>query len=246
MGARTRTGLIVLGVAMLLGARVAGARTEGYPHERPVRLSPATAGEFTIESLVSFDCRRARTGVEKMICSDRQTAYSDHDVDFAYRLRLFRAPAPQRAAIALEQREWLKRRDMCPDIQCLRDIYEDRAKALRDQNAARSRRLRASVLTVGACEVTRIQDLEGRLEAVEGERPDGMTIEYADGVSQVSYDRIPKVLRSKVGDRVKVCLAWTPHRCPPGDDRGRVYSSYNLRTHARWKLPDSEHACGGA
>jgi hypothetical protein len=41
-------------------------------------------------------------------------------------------------------------------------------------------------------------------------------------------------------------LAADPLPCPPGDDRGRVYKTTNLRTRETWTLPDSQYSCGGA
>jgi hypothetical protein len=49
-----------------------------------------------------------------------------------------------------------------------------------------------------------------------------------------------------MGDRVRMCFVSTPLNCPKGDDRGKIYNSTNLRTHKNWRLPDSEHSCGGA
>jgi hypothetical protein len=37
-----------------------------------------------------------------------------------------------------------------------------------------------------------------------------------------------------------------PGGCPPGDRRGKVYSTTNLRTWEAWTLSDSQHLCGGA
>jgi hypothetical protein len=45
---------------------------------------------------------------------------------------------------------------------------------------------------------------------------------------------------------VRVCLVSVPQNCPPGDDRGKVYSVLNHRTHETWSEGDSEHECGGA
>ena len=53
-------------------------------------------------------------------------------------------------------------------------------------------------------------------------------------------------LRPAPGDKVLMCLVAIPHDCPPGDDRGRVYTVTNMRTAATWTLPDSQHSCGGA
>jgi hypothetical protein len=54
------------------------------------------------------------------------------------------------------------------------------------------------------------------------------------------------LVHSKVGDKVRFCLISIPKDCPPGDDRGRVYETTNLRTNGVWKMPDDPHMCGGA
>jgi hypothetical protein len=42
------------------------------------------------------------------------------------------------------------------------------------------------------------------------------------------------------------CLTKLPTHCPPGDQRGKWYTTTNLRTDESWTLPDAEHMCGGA
>src|SRR5579863_4835656 len=97
--------------------------------------------------------------------------------------------------------------------------------------------------TVGACTDTTIAEIGTRLEGM----PDsGSAVRFADGGTQVSYETIRAIERSRVGDKVRVCLVRVPKHCPPGDDRGKVYRTTNLRNHEHWTLPDSEHACGGA
>lgn len=68
----------------------------------------------------------------------------------------------------------------------------------------------------------------------------GLTIAYQEDPS------LPAIRKSKVGDRVLICLVYIPKDCPPGDDRGRFYTITNLRTLESWTLPDSQHQCGGA
>ena len=96
---------------------------------------------------------------------------------------------------------------------------------------------------VGACVKTRIKSIETRLEGVPGS---GSAVSFKNGGYQVSYETVPAIEHSKAGDPVKMCLVSIPHHCPKGDNRGRVYRTTNLRTHKTWKLPDSEHMCGGA
>ena len=95
---------------------------------------------------------------------------------------------------------------------------------------------------IGACSETTIEDIGYRL----GDPDSGSAISYANGGGQVSYDTIPEIHRSRVGDPVRLCLVSIPEDCPPGDDRGKVYSATNLRTGESWEAPNSQHSCGGA
>ena len=101
----------------------------------------------------------------------------------------------------------------------------------------------------GTCVYTRIARLEQRLQ--EGENGpflpgSGSAVVFADRGYQVSYDEVPAVEHSRVGDPVLLCLVRIPHSCPPGDKRGRWYTTTNLRTMESWTMMDSEHTCGGA
>ena len=95
---------------------------------------------------------------------------------------------------------------------------------------------------IGACSETTITDIGYRL----GDPDSGSAISYANGGVQVSYDTVPAIHRSQIGDAVQLCLVSIPEDCPPGDDRGKVYSATNLRTGESWEAPDSQHSCGGA
>ena len=96
---------------------------------------------------------------------------------------------------------------------------------------------------VGQCSVTRIKWVGTRLDNVPGS---GSAIQFVSGGHQVSYDQVAAVDRSRRWDAVRMCLISIPKDCPPGDDRGRVYKTTNLRTRGSWSLPDAEHMCGGA
>lgn len=101
----------------------------------------------------------------------------------------------------------------------------------------------AAPQNVGDCVDTTVTLTAPRLEGM----PDsGSAIEYANGLAQVSYDVLPGIANSQVGDAVHLCLVSVPENCPPGDDRGRVYSATNARTGETWNAPDSQHSCGGA
>jgi len=96
---------------------------------------------------------------------------------------------------------------------------------------------------VGQCQETTVAEISTRLDGVAGS---GSYIIYADNLQQISYDTIQGIEDSIVGDKVNLCLVSVPTNCPPGDDRGIVYSATNIRTGENWEAQDSEHSCGGA
>ena len=106
----------------------------------------------------------------------------------------------------------------------------------------------AARLKPGLCAFTQVKTVGQRLEDGQG-RPvpnSGSVAVLANGIVTISYDQVPAVLESRPGDRAMVCLVRLPRHCPPGDDRGRIYTVTNLRTERSWTLPDSQHMCGGA
>jgi len=103
--------------------------------------------------------------------------------------------------------------------------------------------------TIGQCTNTTIKDVTSRLEDSTTHQwipGSGSAVDFANGGYQVSYDTVAAIIKSRPGDPVKMCLVSIPRGCPPGDNRGRMYKTTNLRTHGVWTLPDAEHRCGGA
>ena len=101
----------------------------------------------------------------------------------------------------------------------------------------------------GTCVRTTISEIGTRLVDGSTGRPipgSGSAVNFANKGYQVSYEEEPAIKRSRKGDTVYICLMKVPTHCPPGDNRGRVYTTTNLRTMESWTLPDSEHSCGGA
>jgi len=97
---------------------------------------------------------------------------------------------------------------------------------------------------IGQCSKTTISKIGNRF--FDDSNIGGTAIEYANSGYQVSYDTIWGSKDSVVGDEVYLCLVSVPENCPTGDDRGKVYSSINLRNGKYWKGQDSQHSCGGA
>ena len=103
--------------------------------------------------------------------------------------------------------------------------------------------------TPGTCALTTITSTGARLVDGSTGRPipgSGSAVNFANKGYQVSYGEELGIAHSQRGDRVYLCLMKVPKGCPPGDNRGRIYTTTNLRNMESWTLPDSEHSCGGA
>ncbi|HMO27895.1 hypothetical protein [Enterovirga sp.] len=104
---------------------------------------------------------------------------------------------------------------------------------------------------IGECVRTSIQSIGTRFsdKLVKPSSPgtdEGTSVVLRNGVVGISYQFVPEVGASRIGDRVITCLVSLPQDCPKGDERGKIYKTTNLRTHGSWQLPDSQHLCGGA
>jgi hypothetical protein len=102
---------------------------------------------------------------------------------------------------------------------------------------------------LGQCVRAKIVSLGQRLMDARTATPirgSGSVVRLSNLIAQVSYDQVPAIQRSRIGDPVEMCLVQLPSDCPPGDERGKIYRTTNLRTKTSWTLPDSEHSCGGA
>jgi uncharacterized protein len=77
----------------------------------------------------SFDCRKASSELEKLICSDDELSRLDESLSKAYREALKRTDIKDK--IIKSQRQWLKNeRDACHNAECLKTAHEIRIKEL--------------------------------------------------------------------------------------------------------------------
>lgn len=76
----------------------------------------------------SFDCAKASTKVEKMICGDAELSKLDEELGKAYGEALQKASDP--AALRQQQRKWLKKRNGCTNADCVGIAYHERLSAL--------------------------------------------------------------------------------------------------------------------
>ena len=77
----------------------------------------------------SFDCSKAFTKIEKLICSSPETAGSDKRLAQAYSLAKSKAEDQQK--LKADQADWMKQvRNICTDAACLLSVTETRVQTL--------------------------------------------------------------------------------------------------------------------
>ena len=84
----------------------------------------------------SFDCGKAQTKVEKMVCTDTELSTLDEEVAKLYS-EVFKK-FPDEAMLKRRQREWLKARNHCGNVSCLQQYYRGRIAELNEVNAFKS------------------------------------------------------------------------------------------------------------
>lgn len=86
-----------------------------------------------VESNPSFDCARASTAVERLVCSDRQLAAADIKLAQSYKYQMDVGTAEVKVNLKKQQNEWRKyERDICTDTACVLKAYRKRIDELQD------------------------------------------------------------------------------------------------------------------
>jgi uncharacterized protein len=225
-------------------------------------VSPTAAGP----SGPSFDCAKAALPAEKAICADAQLSAIDRLIADAYK-SFEPAYGGDKKEIA---RGLVADRNACgADTVCIAAVLDNALetfggpvpwvesytegligkRALEVAAGAPKNAEQPMPQKIAQCALTHITSLTTRFgeEALENASPDGGSlVQFANGGAQVSYDREPGLVASRVGDPVAICLMSIPRDCPEGDDRGRDYYGIDLLLKGTWVLSDSQHMCGGA
>ena len=144
----------------------------------------------------SFDCAKATSPVERLVCSDPALGAADRDLAAAY-ARVSRK-SRDGAGLRDDQRAWLARRDACGDRSCLADSYRRRAAEL------------ARLLAFYAADATVVVTCDAGTLAVDGRslaRPP-VEVPLRDGEIPLEVARAPLGSRRFVlteGDRHADC-----------------------------------------
>lgn len=94
----------------------------------PIMVSAMGQGAIPEPIKASFDCAKAGTRVEKLICSEAGVA--ELDVAVSQRYKSAMTMADDKAFYRQDQRNWIKERNQCGDIQCLVESHHDRIEQL--------------------------------------------------------------------------------------------------------------------
>ncbi len=79
----------------------------------------------------SFDCTKASSTTEKLICGDESLSELDKQLASSYKLAL--ESATDKDGLKAQQRDWLKQnRNLCGDATCLTQAYKDRITELKE------------------------------------------------------------------------------------------------------------------
>lgn len=107
------------------------AVVEEKPAAEPVAVVAPAAVTAPVEKVVieaSFDCRKAASSIEKLICSSPETAAADKRLAGAYSEA--RAKASDANALKTDQKVWIAERNACADAGCLLRVTEERIQKL--------------------------------------------------------------------------------------------------------------------
>ena len=93
-------------------------------------ISPAYPGE------PSYDCKKAATKIEKMICADAELSKLDQELAVVYKTAM--QDTQQSSLILKTQKQWFKQRNRCVDAACVKQAYLKRLQKLKSFNKRRN------------------------------------------------------------------------------------------------------------
>lgn len=97
--------------------------------------APAIQAESIVNAqarpVPGFDCKKASTAVEGMVCGSSDLAGLDARVSALYRQVMdYAADDADREYFRGDQREWLGKRNVCSSVECLAGVYTERVEIL--------------------------------------------------------------------------------------------------------------------
>lgn len=166
----------------------------------------------------SFECKRARTSVDKTICADAQLAALDRQLADLLAHALERSSEP--GEIKRAQRQWLRERNACKAPTCIKNVYDRRIEELTTLTGKFSISFVRSLCTI-------MTSPEERSEALA--RTTGAEDLNNDGVADTTCASAPCAV--SIGSTLDAASATQPEPGPETDlPLGRAAFRYSGRT----------------
>jgi hypothetical protein len=99
------------------------------PSQSTAEMAPTSPAAQQVSITPSFDCSKASTIVEKLICSTPQLASADSEMATEYSRR-YSAAGPNAAAVRQAQRQFIAIRNQCSTTDCIAQAYRARRAEL--------------------------------------------------------------------------------------------------------------------
>jgi uncharacterized protein len=93
----------------------------------------------TTAQAASFDCTKAGTTVEHMICDNPEISKLDDELAKEFQKASRVVSSVNQEQFKVNQRYWLKERNQCADVACLREKYKERVTFFLDVEASAAR-----------------------------------------------------------------------------------------------------------
>jgi uncharacterized protein YecT (DUF1311 family) len=97
--------------------------------------APVTTPAITATPTPSFDCAKASSNIEKMICGSATLAKADADLATVYHSALQQAAGDQLSSIKSAERDFIKQRNQCQTADCVNGVYLTRLAQLQQPAA---------------------------------------------------------------------------------------------------------------
>jgi hypothetical protein len=100
-----------------------------WPEYMQTRIPPGNEKVKTSPT-ASFDCKKAKTQVEKMICDNDEIVRLDMFLDANFKAVKGVVIDSEKDKLLNDQKSWIKQRNTCKSVKCLSEIYRERIDGL--------------------------------------------------------------------------------------------------------------------
>ncbi|MCG6941774.1 MAG: DUF3298 domain-containing protein [Thiohalocapsa sp.] len=136
-------------MTIALATRTTGTRLRAAAQTALALATALALGGVMQAAAASFDCAKAATAVEKLICGEWLLGRLDERMAELYE-RAQKAPDADDKALLAAQRAWLETRDACTDTACLEQAYRARIAALGGGPEGNKGKVKREVVEAGA------------------------------------------------------------------------------------------------